>query len=78
MYYIGPDIGVEDIYLSDEVLVPMCQVCDSIKSTVSICCNAHGKSLCHKHYRLLHFVEICGCTDCKEENLPYELKNIGQ
>lgn len=38
--------------------------------TLSVCCSSHGKTLCHRDYRLTHFVEICGCRRCEAESLP--------
>lgn len=38
--------------------------------TLSVCCSSHGKKLCHRDYRLTHFVEVCGCSRCEAEDLP--------
>lgn len=37
-----------------------------------VCCSSHGKALCHRCYRLTHFVEVCaeGCKACQAEGLP--------
>lgn len=36
------------------------------------CCSSHKKDLCHRCYRLTHFVEVCGstCPECAAEGLP--------
>lgn len=41
----------------------------------SDCCSSHQKWLCHKCYRVTHFVEVCGasCTKCQAEGLLREL-----
>lgn len=38
----------------------------------ALCCNAHKALLCHRCYRITHFVEVCvaGCTACAREDLP--------
>lgn len=40
------------------------------------CCSSHKKRLCHRCYRLTHFVEICveGCPECAAEKLPLILR----
>jgi hypothetical protein len=42
------------------------------KPAASICCSSHGQELCHRCYRITHFVEVCveGCGDCAAEGLP--------
>lgn len=35
-----------------------------------VCCSSHDRRLCHRCYRLTHFVEVCGCAACDRENLP--------
>lgn len=40
------------------------------KPSAGVCCSAHGKELCHEDYRLTHFVEVCGCSECDAEGLP--------
>lgn len=39
------------------------------------CCSSHQEDLCHRCYRLTHFVEVCvaGCTACAREGLPLVL-----
>ncbi|MFY1686423.1 hypothetical protein [Plantactinospora sp. WMMB782] len=36
------------------------------------CCSSHDKLLCHRCYRLTHFVERCteSCRECAAESLP--------
>lgn len=38
--------------------------------TFEPCCSSHGARLCHRCYRLTHFVEVCGCQKCDAEGLP--------
>lgn len=44
------------------------------KPSAGICCSFHDKELCHEDYRLTHFVEVCGCSQCDLEGLPRILK----
>ena len=48
-----------------------CQLC-RVAVHVGQCCSFHGKNMCHRCYRVTHFVEVCvkGCTECAHENLP--------
>lgn len=50
---------------------PICVRC-LLARDVSQCCSSHGHDMCHRCYRLTHFVEVCSeeCTRCKAENLP--------
>jgi len=34
------------------------------------CCSSHAAPLCHRCYRLTHFVEVCGCQTCIRDGLP--------
>jgi hypothetical protein len=56
------------------VEVPRCVRCKTGDAT-GLCCEAHGKQLCHRCYRRTHFVEACveGCTDCAREGLDVRL-----
>lgn len=47
-----------------------CTRCD-MAGAVALCCTGHGKQLCHRCYRVTHFVEICSpsCPDCAREGL---------
>lgn len=46
-----------------------CIQCES--DSVGLCCSSHKAALCHRCYRLTHFVEICGsaCDSCAREGL---------
>lgn len=48
-----------------------CERCDN-RPAVSRCCSSHGKNLCHRCYRITHFVEVCSktCALCAAEGLP--------
>ena len=45
----------------------------------AVCCESHGGLLCHRCYRLTHFVEVCGeaCPLCRAEGLPVILRAGG-
>lgn len=51
-----------------------CRFCST--AAAGICCSSHNDELCHRHYRLTHFVELCveGCTACAAEGLPVKLR----
>jgi hypothetical protein len=51
-----------------------CWRCDA--TAVGRCCSSHQKDLCHRCYRLTHFVEVCVevCSKCAAESLPLVLK----
>jgi hypothetical protein len=48
-----------------------CERCDN-RPAVSRCCSSHDKNLCHRCYRITHFVEVCSktCALCAAEGLP--------
>lgn len=50
-----------------------CRFCPT--AARGVCCSSHGDLLCHRCYRMTHFVEVCvaGCTACKAEGLPVSL-----
>jgi hypothetical protein len=48
---------------------PACQRCKAA-AAVGDCCGSHHKRLCHRCYRVTHFVAMCGCNLCAAENLP--------
>jgi hypothetical protein len=50
--------------------VPACVRCKA-DAPDGACCSSHGKTLCHRCYRLTHFVERCreSCTRCAREGL---------
>jgi hypothetical protein len=47
-----------------------CQRC-ALAPAESECCSSHQKHLCHKCYRVTHFVEVCSptCSKCQREGL---------
>lgn len=48
-----------------------CERCNN-RPPVSRCCSSHDKNLCHRCYRITHFVEVCAakCEYCAREGLP--------
>lgn len=56
----------------EDRLLRSCERCQKAEPevTLSVCCSSHGKTLCHRDYRLTHFVEVCGCSRCEAEGLP--------
>ncbi len=49
-----------------------CALRNCTRSGVGLCCSSHDKFLCHRCYRLTHFVEVCSetCKQCEAEGLP--------
>ncbi|GIM90342.1 hypothetical protein [Paractinoplanes toevensis] len=58
---------------------PLHPACTRCEKTVAdgMCCSSHQHELCHRCYRITHFVEICGretdngrsCSKCAVEGL---------
>ena len=46
-----------------------CVRCHKAQSD-GLCCSSHLKQLCHRCYRVTHFVEVCGCETCIEQGIP--------
>lgn len=54
-----------------------CERCRN-RASIGRCCSSHNKELCHRCYRVTHFVEVCSerCERCAAEQLPPNLTNV--
>ena len=50
---------------TDQAAEPCWRCGKPVDHSTPLCCDSHRKPLCHRCYKRLHFVEVCGCSKCQ-------------